>query len=130
MAGTGLSSEIEEWLDIDGKFVPRLSYTVNGDYQVRTGIAGRTAKGAIAAATDDAVTVGFSVEFEILKAGGNESIGSRTDQVTYVRDASGSFKFDKARSTATAKQVSEFYEFTEDNLDSAPAKARRFVNPP
>jgi hypothetical protein len=85
-------------------------------YQNRVG---RTMHGFVVAVETkpfESITVGFDIEFQAVQAPDFDvPVGGRRDRVVYVRTTSGKFELDQSRSTASAKEVGDFY----DDLDSS-----------
>jgi hypothetical protein len=118
-AGTGLSTKVEDWIDLTREqFEPVLSFTSEGRMTPLPEGIERTAGGLVAALdTEPAerITVAFHIGFAaVLRAGETVPLGTRTDDVAYVRAASGRFEIDPSRSTASPQDVETFY----NDLDS------------
>ncbi len=117
-AGMGMSSKVESWIDLTTEELePVLNFTSEGDHLVAP--IGRDIRGSIvslAAQPQERVTVAFDIRFhvEVGEAGEMLPVCERKDRVVYTRTGSGEFKLDPRLSTATAKEVEDFYQ----DLDS------------
>ena len=122
-AGTGLSSKVESWIDLTMEgFRPVLAFTAEGDYDPPFNGVGRSVRGFVVSMTTqpvERITVAFDIEFEGFED--RLPIGGRRDQVVYSRTGRGDFELDQSLSTATAKEVEDFYENVDghDNDDKA-----------
>jgi hypothetical protein len=123
-AGSGMSSRIESWFDLTtNEFKPVLNFTSEGDYSRWPSRVGRRISGMVVSQTTqpvECVTVAFEVRFHIESESGEKApIGERSDRVVYTRTGSGEFKLDQSLSTATAKDVEDFYKDLESEVSNA-----------
>ena len=117
-AGTGVSSKVESWIDLTKPGLePVLDFTSEADYQpFAEGIARHTSGVAsITSVPVERITVAFHIEFDGVEGDNLLRVGERTDRVVYTRAKSGQFELDEPLSTATSKQIDEFYQDFDSN---------------
>lgn len=121
-AGTGLSSKLENWLDLTRDDLrPALSFTTEGDFHPALNRIGSRTVGVVTKLETQPVeraTIRFSVEFLARRMDQEDiRIGRRSDNVVYRRSQAGKFEVDALLSTATVAEIRKFY----DELDSDPS---------
>ncbi len=122
-AGSGMSSKVESWIDLTtGEFEPVLNFTSEGDHLYAP--IGRDVTGLVVSLTTqpvERVAVAFDIRFhvEVGETGETVPVGERRDRVVYGRTGGGKFKVKPSLSTASVKDVEDFY----DDMDSEFTKA-------
>lgn len=132
VSGSGVSSKVEAWIDLSReRFEPVLLFTSEARSAPLPEGIWRTTSGLVSSITVDSVeriTVAYHIVFDAAELPGKPCeirdlaepcrVGERIDRVVYTRRSNGLFEMDEALSTATQKEVEDFYEdFDRDNFD-------------
>jgi len=119
-AGTGLSSEVESWIDLtQGSLKPVLWYTSQGTMHPFPSGIGRSVGGTVVTLNEspfESVQVAYTIDFSFEDVNGiTLNLGQRRDRAVFVRRSPNSeFALDEGLSEVSGKQIESLYE----DLDS------------
>jgi hypothetical protein len=132
MAGTGLSSTIDYWIDLTQEDLdPDFSFTSKGHYSpqpdgIQAEVMGLVS--ALESGPKERITVSFDIDFQAIQRGEKiADLGRRDDTVVYERTSDGYFDIVPPASTASSADVDMFYEgLADSDTDVTPADFVRF----
>lgn len=120
-SGSGLSSTIENWIDLStDTFAPVLGFVSDGHHSpLPTGIHRQVHGFVISSSAQpvERITVGMSIEFAAVKSiGADLPLGTRRDELTYVRNGTPDFRLDPEQSSVSADELRVYYYDLEEGF--------------